>query len=266
MKIIKKFINQITGLIFPNNCILCNKIISGHNLLCLEDAKELKFILDPKCKICSYPLQKTDEDDQQIVICANCATKKPAFSEVLTIFYYNQAIKKIIADFKYHDQGNLAKKLGFLLYQRAKDHLDKIDIIATAPLHKKRLQKRKFNQSVLLAKWMIKHAKQDLSKENYQKLQKKFIPDLIIKTKDTKPQVSLNKEDRIKNLSKVFLVRKKYLSLIKDKKILLIDDVMTTGTTMQKCAHKLTRDGVKEVIILTFAKSIKEKSKNYDLK
>ncbi len=259
MKIIEKFINQITNLIFPNNCILCNKIISKANLLCLKDSKELKFILDPKCQICSYPLQKADECDKQIVVCANCASKKPAFSQVLTIFYYNQAIKKIIANFKYHDQGHLAKKLGSLLYQRAKDYLDKIDIIAVAPLHKKRLQKRKFNQSVLLAKWMIKHAKQDLSKEDYQKLQKKFIPDLIIKTKDTKHQTLLNKEDRMKNLSKVFLVKKKYLNSIKDKKILLIDDVITTGTTLQKCASKLTSNKAKEVIILTFAKSLKDK-------
>jgi competence protein ComFC len=260
MKIIEEFINRITSLIFPNNCILCNKIISKQDLLCLQDAKELKFILEPKCKICSFPLQKADDGDKQMVICANCATKKPAFSEVLTIFYYNQAIKKIIANFKYHDQGHLAKKIGFLLYQRAKDYLDKIDIIAVAPLHKKRLQKRKFNQSVLLAKSMIKHAKQDISKADYQKLQKKFIFDLIIKTKDTKPQVLLNKKDRTANLSNVFLVKKKYLSSIKGKKILLIDDVITTGTTLQKCARKLTSNKAKEVIILTFAKSVKEKN------
>jgi competence protein ComFC len=259
-EIIAEFINRVTSLIFPNNCILCNKIISGQDLLCQEDAKELKFILDPRCKICSYPLQKANQDDQQIVICANCATKKPVFSELLTIFYYNHAIKKIIANFKYHDQGHLAKKLGFLLYQRAKDYLDQVDIITAAPLHKSRLKERKFNQSVLLAKSMISHAKKDLNKENYQKLQKKFIPDLIVKTKDTKPQVSLNKKDRMKNLSNVFLVKRKYLGLIKDKRILLIDDVITTGTTLQKCALKLKRDRAKEIIILTFAKSVKEKN------
>ncbi len=259
MKIIAEFINKVTEIIFPNNCILCNKIISSQDLLCKDDALKLEYILDPKCKICSNPLPKADESDRQNLICTPCIIKKPAFSQTLTIFYYNQPLKKIIANFKYHDQSYLAKNLGFLLYQKAKDHLDKIDIITITPLHKNRLRQRKFNQSILLAKWLIKHAKKDLTKANYQKLIKKFIPDLLIKIKDTKSQVHLSRKDRKQNLSRAFLLKQKYSDVIKAKKILLIDDIVTTGTTLQKCAFELKKNRALEVITLTIAKSVKDK-------
>lgn len=248
MKIIAKLINKATELIFPNNCILCNKIIPRCDLLCADDFLRLKFITDPKCQICCHPL--SNADDVRVNFCVNCLAKKPQFSKLIAVFCYNSALKKIIASFKYHDNCHLADRLGLLLYQKIKDDLDKIDIITVVPLHKKRLQKRKFNQSVLLSRALIGHAK-------CASLSKKFIPDLLIKTKNTTPQVFLSHEARKANLSSAFMVKKKYYNLIEGKRILLIDDVVTTTTTVQKCAYQLNKGRVGEVVVLTVAKSVK---------
>jgi ComF family protein len=259
MKFIHKLFNSIIKIIFPNTCLLCNQIISEKNFLCKKDFKQLKFIVDPKCRICSEPFDKNQIENGKNIICATCTKEKPAFKEVLTIFYYNAAIKKIISNFKYYDQSYLADKLGLLLYNKSRQYLPIIDLITIVPLHKKRLSKRKYNQTALLARAMIKHAKKDLLKKDYLCLIKKFIPDLLIKNKNTKSQALLKRNERKQNLANSFVINPKYLNLLKNKKILLIDDVITTGATLQKCTLKLKQEKAEEIIILTLAKSSKEK-------
>ena len=112
------------------------------------------------------------------------------------------------------------------------------------PLHKNRLKSRKFNQSILLAKEIEK------------KFNKKLYHNLIIRTKNTVTQASLKSKERSKNLKNAFAFNQKYSALIKDKKILLIDDVMTTGATLENCAKVLKKSGAKEVIVVVVAKRV----------
>ncbi len=146
---------------------------------------------------------------------------------------------------KYRDQTFLAKKFARILFDKVKNEIVDCDLIIAAPLHLKRLKKRKFNQAGLLAKEISKFSKQS-----------KFIPDFLIRVKNTRPQIELRKKQREKNLKRAFLVNKKYRELVKGKKILLIDDVMTTGATVENCAKELKRRGAKEVLVLTIAKTV----------
>ena len=150
-------------------------------------------------------------------------------------------MKKIIGDLKYRDWTFLAKKFAKILHQKAKDEIDNSDLICAVPLHLKRLRKRKFNQSILIGR--------NLSKT-------KFIPDLLWRVADTKPQVELKRQEREKNLKRAFLVNKKYRKSLNGKKVLLIDDVMTTGATLHNCAKALKKSGAKEVVVLTIAKTV----------
>lgn len=243
MNFFKFFSKFFLGIFFPSHCISCEEIISKDALFCGPCWQKLSFITEPKCKICSYPFEVEISFMQPL--CAKCLVKKPAFDKVITLFRYNSTIKKIIGDLKYRDQSFLAKKLAKILFDKIKNEIASHDLIIAVPLHPKRLKKRKFNQAILLAKNLVKFSPN-----------LKFFPDFLFRVKDTKPQAQLRKQQREKNLKRGFLVNKIYQDSLKDKKVLLIDDVMTTGATLENCAKELKRRGAREVVVLVIAKTI----------
>lgn len=238
------FFKKISEIIFPSHCLVCARIISQNSLFCNDDWQELKFITDPKCKICSYPFEYNVATHQDLY-CVSCLTKRPFYDRLVTIFSYNEQIKKAVACLKYNDATYLSKKFAELIFKKIKNEINNFDLIIAVPLHKKRLKKRKFNQSILLVQAIVKYNKS-----------LKFYPDLMIRTKYNHAQVGLSKKQREKNLVNAFQVRDKYLSLIKNKKILLIDDVVTTGTTVNNCAKVLRKNGANEIVVLTIAKTL----------
>lgn len=237
----KNFLKKITQIIFPNQCLYCNSLIREEGLFCNCCWQKLQFITDPKCKICSHAFEFLVEES---MICAKCLANKPSYDKVITIFRYNPIIKKIISDFKYRDNIYLAKKFAKLFLNKLHEDINDIDFILAVPLHKKRLRKRKFNQAIILAKELNKL------------IGKKLYYDLLEKVKNTVPQANLTKKQREKNLIGAFILNKKYKNLVKDKTILLVDDVMTTGSTIENCAKILKKHQAKKVIVLTIAKRV----------
>lgn len=236
MKIFKNFVK----IIFPSHCLACEKIISADGLFCANCWPKLQFISEPKCAICAYPF----EFQGLSLLCAKCLTKKPSFDKSVAIFRYNWVIRKIISSLKYRDQTFVAKKFARLLFDKAKNEIAACDLIIAVPLHYKRLKKRKFNQAILLAKNLSKFAPE-----------KKFYVDFLVRIKHTKPQVELKKKERENNLKNAFALNEKYLQLVRGKKIILIDDVTTTGATLENCAKVLKKSGAIEVVTLVIAKT-----------
>lgn len=232
----KKLLNHI----FPNSCLYCNKIINPQSFFCSSCWPKLKFITKPNCPICSYPF----EFESISLICAKCLEKRPDFDKNISIFEYNYIIKKAISNLKYHDQLYLGKKLAKLLITYSKLDFKEFDIITNVPSHKKQLLKRKYNQSILLAKNICK-----ITKSN------NFYANLTIKTKNTKAQTSLNKKQRQENLKSAFEINPKYQNFIKNKNILIIDDVITTNTTANMLSKILKKHKAKKITILTIART-----------
>ena len=232
-------LDKILEIFFPSHCISCEKIISRQALFCSNCWQKLQFISEPKCQICSYPFEI--EIKNAAPFCGKCLGEKPSFDRSITIFRYGDVIRKAISDLKYRDSTFLARKFAGILFSKIKSEIEDCDIICAVPLHPQRLRKRKFNQAAMIAKFLCKE---------------KFIPDLLWKTTNTIPQIQLRKKQREKNLKRVFLVNKKYRALVKDKKILLFDDVMTTGATLENCAKALKKFGAREVVVATIAKTI----------
>jgi ComF family protein len=237
----KNFFKKIIELLFPNQCLHCSHLIGQEGVFCNDCWKKLQFITDPKCNICCHPFEYKVADN---LICGKCLGNKPSYNRVITVFRYNSVIKKIIGDFKSRDTTYLAKKFAKILFNRASSEIAKIDLIVAVPLHKIRLRKRKFNQAILLTKELSKLSK------------KKFFYDFLLRIKNTTAQAGLKKREREKNLRGAFALNKKYKKIVKGKKILLIDDVMTTGTTLEGCAKILKKAGAKEVIVLVIAKRV----------
>lgn len=236
---ISKFFNYLQDLILPSSCLICNKIISsGH--LCIDHFNKLQFITNPKCKICSNPFEYSVDSNS---ICGLCLTSTPKYDKGVAILAYGEESKKLIFDLKYNDKIHLAKFFSKLMLPVFKE-FEEIDFIIPVPLHKKRVRQRKFNHSVLIAR--------DLSKKSKIPL----IYDSLIRVKNTRPQSGLSKTGRKRNISGAIKFNDKYLDIIKGKNVVLIDDVITTASTIDACCKVLRRGGVGKIYVVTLAKTV----------
>lgn len=234
-----KLINKILSFIFPNRCICCNVKISFDGIYCTKCWQKLEFIGHNICQKCSHPFE-IDLEDCKNVICLKCHYKKFFFDKTIVVYHYNATIAQAIANFKYRDQTFLAKKFAEILMTKIANEIEEADIVCVVPLHLQKLYKRKFNQSLLIAKFVART---------------KLCYDLLIRIKNQKPQVRLTFKQRLKNVKSSFIVNPKYHNILKGKKIILIDDVITTAATVNSCAKKLKKYQVAKVTVVAIAKA-----------
>ncbi len=240
MSILSFFIN----LLLPPRCIKCGKILSEHNGLCPECFKKITFISEPYCYLCGHPFaDSANIKFAKKQICGNCAKeKKHLFVMQRSAFIYDDDSKQLVIDFKFHDKTVAAEVLANMLFVAGKDiWAENPDYLIPVPLHKKRLHVRRYNQSALLCKYL---SKKSLVEVDYFSLERVL---------NTVPQVSLIGAKRRNNLKKAFALNN--TEKFKGKKVVLIDDVKTTGSTLMECAKVLHKAGVKEIYSLTLAQT-----------
>lgn len=201
-------------IIFPPVCGICN--IQNKDSLC------------NRCKL------KLEKESKFEII----HTKDEVFNELLYVFKYEGKIRDKIIQYKFDDKPYLSNTfVNFLLKnKKLRDFVKKYDIITSVPISKKRKGKRGYNQSELIAKSLAKQ------------LQITYEANILKKIQDTVPQSTLNKEERIANSKNVYILAKD--EIIKNKKILILDDIYTTGSTIRQCAKMLERaDSIGALII-----------------
>lgn len=235
-----KLLKQIFDIFFTHSCYICKESIN-HEGICNDCWKKLKFITNPKCKICGYPFEFHDEDINKDLICLKCLRKYPKFDKNISSLRYNEASKNIIIPFKHSNKTILKNFISEIMISSGKELIDQCDFIIPIPIHFKRLIKRKYNQSALLAHTISKKTK------------KKYLP-VLKRIKFTESQGHLTTKERIKNVKNNFEINKKYKKIIIGKTALLIDDVITTGATINECARVLKNNGFSRVLVLTFCK------------
>lgn len=237
--------DYLLELIFPVKCAACGKETGSkkkNKLICTDCLKTLTPSLDFFCPRCEA---KTIDGG----LCVSCylmnSQAKPSLDRLYYPFSYRKLpIQKIIKAFKYR----FIKKLEIPLGRLMANYLEKIKkqmdfnsfIIIPVPLHRRKYNERGYNQSELIAVEISKYLNLGLMKDG------------LIKEKKTKDQASLKNEQRTKNIKGVFKCAEPEQT--KGKKILLIDDVYTTGTTMTECARVLKEAGAKEVVGLVIAR------------
>jgi ComF family protein len=176
--------------------------------------------------------------------CLNCLAKPKIFDTISYCFVYNSEIFKLINGFKNHDKSYLAKFISNFLIKKIieKQLADKIDIVIPIPIHYRKLIKRKYNHTAILSKIIAKH------------FDKPFTYNTLKKIKKTKDQMKLNGKKRLTNVKGAFNINKNHLKYLKSKNILLVDDVLTTGATINECSKVLKESGCRQVHILIFAR------------
>lgn len=209
----------IINLIYPNVCGICGKV-------CKNDI----------CNKCLVKLKKYKECKKHIYLTRN-------FTTHMYIFRYEELIRNSIIQYKFSDKAYMYKTFAEIILKDKKvcGFLKSYDIIIPVPISKKRNNSRGYNQSELI----IKQLKRNINEINLQ-------TNILYKIKDTLPQSKLDKEHRKNNLNGAYEVRNN--KILQDKKILLFDDIFTTGSTADECSKILKNAGAYEVGILTLAK------------
>jgi ComF family protein len=240
--------NAFIDIIYPPRCPTCGKFLSderpwaGERAHCFCQACYSDFheIDSPLCPICSMPFFYGLDEDH---LCEECLRKRPFYDAALAPYLYEGTLMKAIHQFKYGTKAFLVDSLGPILFQFAQRHVkaSKDFLTIPVPLHPKRLRERGFNQSLLLARHVATGLDTELD----------FLS--LRRVKYTLPQTGLGKEERRKNVRSAFrLVNTKS---VKGKLILLVDDVITTGNTLNECARVLKRSGASKVLCLVLARA-----------
>ena len=183
----------------------------------------------------------TDVMDEAKTVCHSCGESPPNYDTVIAMFRYQGVMADAIQHMKYRSRTSLIAPLSDLLCQ----HLDKVnpvDAVLAVPLHITRLRKREFNQSLSLAQPVAK------------KLGVPLLIDSLVRTRQTPPQTTLELKDRHSNVRNAFSARRR--REIEDKALLLVDDVLTTGSTVNECAQTLRAAGARSIHVLALARTV----------
>lgn len=266
---------SLSDAIFPGTCAACGKLIEPgsnvseadlidtHGLLpetvfrrvmdeylcpcCIEDFTPLR---SPYCSRCGEPFKSKHAGDH---LCGDCITRKKHFLSARAFAVYDGAILKLIHAYKYKGRTRLAKPLAVLLYDTFVRHFSNsdIDTALAVPLHDKRLRSRGFNQALL----MIRHW-QNILQNTKRTAEPKITvgTGALVRSKNTVTQTGLERSRRIKNIKNAFAV--KSFEQVAGKNILLVDDVYTTGSTVEECARVLDNAGAAGIYVLTLARAV----------
>jgi ComF family protein len=239
---IKPFLQNAVDIIFPPQCLACDVIVAIKGNLCHQCWDNMDFISSPQCNTCGMPFELDVGDS---MLCGKCISDSPRYNKSRSVLQYGDNSSHLITSFKYSDKTHACKHFAQWMVRIGQEFINDADMIAPVPLHRKRLFMRRYNQSALLAKSISKQC---------------GVPaytSLLIRTKNTPPQAGLSSKQRAINVRNAFKINPYYENKIIGKNIILVDDVITTGSTINACVRALKKAGAGEVNVLTLAMTVK---------
>lgn len=232
-------------MVFPPRCICCGAAVASDFGLCPECWRETGFIGAVACDICGAPLPGQAEPGERLQ-CDDCLSTPRPWTQGRAALTYGGTGRRLILGLKHADRLDLVRPLGGWLARAAADITRPDMIVAPVPLYRLRLIKRRYNQSALLARVVARtHGA-------------RFVPDLLIRTRNTPSQEGKTREERRANLDGAISVNRRYRDMIGGQTILLVDDVMTSGATLYVATEALLQGGASEVCIAALARVAKD--------
>ena len=239
--ILNDFCQEISDTLFPPLCLSCSEILSdgAQEVFCPDCRRQITFITGSRCPVCGIIFPDSPSGHH---LCGNCLEHKPWFASARTAVVYEGIILNAIHQFKYGGNITTGDALASFLadFDFADMDFGTYDAVIPVPLHVKRLREMGFNQSLILARALGK-------KHN---LHVDF--SLLKRCKLTLTQTDLDKKERQKNISGAFVAGSR--SKIRGRNLILVDDVYTTGATINECAKTLVKAGASRVAVLTLAR------------
>lgn len=229
----KKFLLE---LLYPTKCPFCGEVRSyGESMACPDCLKELKVVAPPYCLTCGKTIDQEEEE-----YCQDCSTIPKSFRRGYPVYEYAGELPGALYDFKYHNQRGYAAFFAECIDRHRGKQLRalQLDGIVPVPVHRKKKKSRGYNQAELLGR------------ELSGRLSVPIYPDYLIREVNTPPQKELNDILRMKNLKNAFKIGENTVQL---RKILLVDDIYTSGATIEACTKVLLSAGAKAVYYTSIA-------------
>ena len=235
--------HSLLQVVYPPTCVSCGVAVDVPHALCASCWSRLRFISRPLCERLGTPFEV---DVGGLILSPAAISVPPLFQRARAAVCYDETARQLVSRFKYSDHMELGEALGRLMVQAGSELLNGADMLIPIPLHWTRLWKRRFNQAKVLADVVSKITKADGSLQ--------VRSDVLIRIKATRHQTGLTRRHRAANLRGAFQVPSKALPCVKQKRIVLIDDVLTTGATVNAATRALLKAGAAHVDVLTFAR------------
>jgi len=224
--------------VLPPQCLACGEVVAEPGALCPECWGGVTFLGPPQCAVCGRPFEY---DHGEGALCGACIRRPPPFERARAAMAYGDTCRALIIGFKHGDRTDAAAAFGRWLARAGAGLIADADMAVPVPLHWTRLFARRFNQAALLAGALGRGCGLPV------------MPDLLVRRRRTPSQGHMGPAARRRNLKGAFAVRPSRRSQVRGRRVLLVDDVLTTGATATACARTLVRAGAAAVDVLTLA-------------
>jgi ComF family protein len=237
------FVKALLDFFFPPLCHVCRSFIpdAGALHICPSCREEMPLVESPLCTVCGIPFTGAGGDHP----CGDCLTDKPAFDIARAALLYEGKSRELVHSFKYSNKTRLRRPLALLAAEGLTEFVvsRSPDLIVPVPLHVRRLRTRGFNQAVLLGELLARIWKLPLARRALQRV------------RWTEPQITLSASERRDNVRGAFAVQD--AAAVSGKHVLLLDDVLTTGSTVQECSLVLKGAGAAAITVITIARAVR---------
>jgi ComF family protein len=233
--------------VLPARCLGCGVVVSGPGMLCPACWGRIDFLAPPFCACCGTPFEfaMAQQPGSGETLCGACIRDRPDYERARAVFRYDEESRRLVLAFKHGDQLHGAAAFGRWMARAGAELAAAADFLVPVPLHWTRLFRRRYNQAAILALAVARETA------------KPALPDLLQRTKRTPSQGRMSPSERRRNIRGAFRVKPASAARIEGRRVLLIDDVMTTGATANACARALLRGGAEAVDVLTLARAVR---------
>lgn len=227
--------------LYPPVCVACGAETGSSGGLCPDCFREAGFVAGPVCRRCGVPMPGLQAGD---AVCDGCRHAPPAWDEGRAAALYEGPVRRAALALKHGDRLDVATVAAPWLMRAGRELLARSDLVAPVPLHWTRLLRRRFNQSAELARALCRHAARPEA----------LAPDLLRRIRRTPSQEGRERAARFANMAGAVAVAPRWRGRVAGRRVLLVDDVMTTGATLSACAEALRAAGAAEVHVLVLAR------------
>lgn len=230
---------RLLDLVLPARCLGCGAVVAGDVGLCPDCWRKLDLVADPVCARCGRGL---DVDIGDGGLCGPCLDDPPGFDRARAVFRYNDLARQLVLGLKYRDRLDAVPVFARWMARAGESLLAEADVLAPVPLHWRRLLARRYNQAAELARRLggLRGVRVE--------------PDLLRRTRATPPLGRMSRAERARTVDGAFRVTTRCADVVRGKRVLLIDDVLTTGATAGALADALRAVGAAGVDLLTLAR------------